>query len=241
MDPEVYERMAWVEDRHWWFVGRRRIVSDQIRRLGLPRAATILDAGCGCGGNAAMLAPLGRVYGFDVSDKALRFAAQRGYASLARGGLPQAIPFDPVDFDLIVLTDVLEHLDDDAGSLAALRQRLKPGGWLVLTVPALPWLWSPRDEAHHHRRRYLRRPLRGLLERSGLHVRGLSYYNTLLFPLAAAQRTWARWRGGRGADDLKLPATPINAALACLFAAERHLLGWGPLPVGLSLIARAQR
>src|SRR5260370_22840116 len=170
MDPQLYPRMAAVEDTYWWFVSRRAICERMIERVNLPRGAAILEPGCGTGGNFAMLARRGKLYAMDSDETALRFAASRGMAELARGRLPDHIPFDDALFDLVVMTDVLEHLDDAAGSLRAVRARLKPGGWLLLTGPALQWLWSEHDVTHHHRRRYRASDFRARVTDGGFMV-----------------------------------------------------------------------
>ena len=121
MDPSLYPRMAEVEDAHWWFAARRAICDHLLDRLALPPDAAILEPGCGTGGNFPMLARRGRVFAMDSDESALRFAASRKLAELARGSLPDNIPFGDRLFDLALMTDVLEHLDDPLGSLRAVQ------------------------------------------------------------------------------------------------------------------------
>lgn len=154
MDPKAYEQMAGLEDRHWWFVGRRQILSRVIAGIPLPPSACILEAGCGSGGNLEMLSQFGQVWAMERSEIALPLARARGIAIVEEGELPHRIPFGSQQFDLIALLDVLEHLDEDTAALEALIQRLKPSGYMVITVPAYPWLWSAHDELNHHKRRY---------------------------------------------------------------------------------------
>jgi SAM-dependent methyltransferase len=244
MDPALYPRMAAVEDSHWWFAARRAICERLLQRIGLPPEAAILEPGCGTGGNFAMLARRGKLYAMDAEESALSFAAARGLAHVARGSLPEDIPFGGIQFDLTVMTDVLEHLDDETASLCALRSRLKPGGWLLLTVPALPWLWSTHDITHHHRRRYRALELRRLLSSCGYTVDYLSYYNLILFPAVAGVRILQRLSGLPGLNhkrhDLAMPRRSLNALLLRLFASERYILGTIRLPLGVSLIALAR-
>jgi SAM-dependent methyltransferase len=244
MDPALYPRMAGVEDEHWWFASRRAICAHMLDRMALPEGAAILEPGCGTGGNFAMLARRGRLYAMDADESALRFAASRGLAQLARGSLPGDIPFGDLRFDLVVMTDVLEHLDDDDASLAALRARLKPGGSLLMTVPAMRWLWSDHDATHHHRRRYQAGELRARVADAGFRIDYLSHYNFILFPAIAAVRLMGRMRsGGNGASgrhDLAMPPRAINSILLRLFSSERHVVGAIRVPVGVSLIVLAR-
>ena len=185
-----------------------------------------------------MLARHGRVYGMETNAQALELATAKGAGACAAGRLPEVIPFVGQTFDLIALLDVLEHLDDDAAALRALRVRLKPGGWLLITVPAYPFLWSRHDELHHHKRRYVARDLRAVIEAVGLRVHYLSYFNTWLFPLIAAVRLARVGSGHSG--DLSMPNKFANALLTQIFASERLLLGRVAFPFGVSLLALAR-
>jgi SAM-dependent methyltransferase len=244
MDAALYPRIAALEDTHWWFSGRRAICERMLDRIALPPNAFILELGCGTGGNFPMLARRGRLYAMDTDESALGFAASRRLAKLARGSLPRELPFAPGRFDLVVMTDVLEHLDDECGSLCAVRTSLRPGGWLLLTVPALSWMWSEHDATHHHRRRYRAAELRRLLGESGFSIDYLSYYNFLLFPAIAGVRLFQRLRaapfdGANRKHDLMMPPRLVNAFLLRLLSSERFLLGPFRPPVGVSLIAVA--
>jgi SAM-dependent methyltransferase len=243
MDAALYPQMAAVEDAHWWFAGRRAICERMLDRIHLRSDAAILEVGCGTGGNFPMLARRGRLYAMDLDESAVGFAASRGLAKLARGSLPNELPFAARRFDLVVMTDVLEHLADDRGSLCAVRSSLEPGGWLLVTVPALSWLWSPHDAAHHHQRRYRAIELRRLLRDCGFTIEYLSYYNFLLFPAIAGVRLmqwlFAYVPIGSRKHDLTMPSRIVNAALFHLFASERLMLGSFRPPIGVSLIAIA--
>jgi len=245
MDPSLYPRMAEVEDTHWWFAARRAICARLLDCLDLPPDSAILEPGCGTGGNFPLLARHGRVFAMDADESALRFATSRKLADLAHGSLPDDIPFVGTNFDLAIMTDVLEHLDDPVGSLRAIHARLKPHGWLLLTVPAMPWLWSDHDLTHHHRRRYYARDLQTNLTTAGFEVTYLSYYNFILFlPIATARMIGRLVRGTRemtnGHHDLALPAPLLNRILFQLFAAERKIVGKIRIPSGVSLIALAR-
>jgi len=238
VDERIYSEMAALEQRHWWFVARRKIFDKLISTLPLPANAQILEAGCGTGGNLSMLARYGEVFGMETNAQALILAAAKRKALIAEGRLPDAIPFPGQMFDLIVLLDVLEHLDDDAAALRALRARLKPGGWLIVSVPAFQFLWSRHDEVHHHKRRYVARNLRAAIKGADYRVQYLSYFNTWLFPLIAAARL--AHVGSGHSSDLSMPNKFVNALLRQIFSSERWLLGRITLPFGVSLLALAR-
>jgi SAM-dependent methyltransferase len=244
MEPELFPWMARVEEKHWWFASRRAIVERFIARLDLPRNAAILEPGCGTGGNFAMLARHGRVFAMDSDEAALRFAGALQKAEVARGTLPDGIPFEGENFDLILMSDVLEHLDDDAGALRALRSRMKASGWLVATVPAMQWLWSQHDEAHHHRRRYDTSTLRTTVVKAGYEIVYLGYFNFILFPVVAAVRLANRWRkrdrNAALSSYTTMPSVPVNAILRRIFTSERRMLDFVSMPFGVSLLLLAR-
>ncbi len=243
MEPAAYEEMAAQQDRHWWFVARRRILADTVGRLGLPPGARILEAGAGTGGNLPMLARFGSVQALEMDEQARAFAYRRAPDIEVRPGrLPDQLPFDAGSFDLICLFDVLEHVDQDRAALTALRTLAAPGGRALLTVPACPWLWSHHDERLHHHRRYTRATLRDVVQASGWRLRRLTAFNTLLFPLAVAGRLADRLRGDQAAPaGQAMPPAPLNAALRTVFGAEAALLALTDLPYGVSLMAVLDR
>ena len=242
MEKHVYERMAALEQEHWWFVARRAIVGDVISRLPLPATgARILEAGCGTGGNLAMLSQFGRVSALEPDDDARAMARRKSGLDVREGALPHDIPFPRDHFDLVVALDVLEHVKEDGEALRALLARLKPGGHALITVPAFPFLWSRHDETHHHHRRYTMGRLRKTIEEAGGTALRVTHFNTLLFPLVAGVRLMQRATGLGGGNDDRMPAPAVNALLRAIFGSERWLLRHGnPLP-GVSLLAVARR
>lgn len=242
MERQVYGRMAELEDGHWWFLARRRILRETLRRYArLPARPRVLEAGCGTGGNLAMLADFGQVSAFEPDAEARRHAAAKGAFEVRDGRMPHDIPFEADSFDLVCAFDVLEHVDDDLASLRALGQRLRPGGWMLLTVPAFPFLWSRHDETHHHKRRYLKAQLLARAREAGVVPVRLTYFNSLLFPLIAGVRLVKNLFGIDGGDDEAVPPLPLNRLLGAVFASERHLVGRLPLPAGVSLLMLARR
>lgn len=235
MDKDAFALMAQAEHDHWWFKGRRYFIERTIDGLKLPKDAQVLDAGCGSGGNLALLSKYGVVSGFEFDATAREMAKDTGLAEVDFGALPQSIPFDNRKFDLIGLFDVLEHLEFPVESLLALRERLTPCGHIVITVPALPWLWGPHDEVHQHFRRYTAPSLTKHLQSAGLSVQYISYMNTLLLPLAVAQRLKERVKGYK--VGALMPSNAVNSTLYSIWKLERFFIPKHSLPVGLSLIA----
>lgn len=237
MERKVYDRMNELETAHWWFVARRGILKTLIRRqLGKSADATLLEAGCGSGGNLAMLSGFGAVDAFEYDADARQHAAEKSGLDVKFGALPDDLPFADRRYDLIGLFDVLEHVEADQASLASLAARLTDRGVILVSVPAFPFLWSRHDERHHHFRRYTRASLAKVAAAAGLKVRYSSYFNFFLFPVAVVARMVKRLTGSETPDD-SMPGALVNGVLTRVFGVERHILSWGRLPFGLSLAA----
>jgi SAM-dependent methyltransferase len=241
MERDVYARIRELEQGHWWFTARREILSDQIARLGLPPAARVLEIGCGTGGNLEMLGRFGSVVAIEPDAEARAYASERWGVDVAAGTLPDGLPAFVTPFDLIAALDVIEHVDHDAASIASIGRLLKPGGHLVATVPANPWMWSAHDVSHHHKRRYRLGQFAALVNAGGLEVRKASYFNTLLFPAISAVRLAKAAAGKDGGDDEAMPPAALNRVLHRLFAMERALLSAVDLPFGVSILLIARR
>jgi SAM-dependent methyltransferase len=241
MERAVFDRMAELDQHHWWFRARRRILEEVIVRLAKPpKEARVLEVGCGTGHNLAMLTKFGELDASELDFAARTLSTKRLGREVKEAKLPDLSMFKRNEYDLVALLDVLEHVPDDLGSLRAIHRRLKPGGALLLTVPANPWMWSAHDAAHHHFRRYTKKQLEELFLRSGLEVQLLSYFNTLLYPLIAAARIASKLLRRETSDD-KLPGARVNAALEKIFGFEAGMLGRMPMPFGVSLVAVVRR
>lgn len=237
MDRAVFDRMAQQDRSHWWFTARRAILSDLItRRIALPPRPNILEIGCGTGHNFEMLRQFGHLDALEIDDPAREMAAMRLGRAVGTAPLPALPGIADAHYDLVALLDVLEHVEDDLGALGGIRRVLAPGGRVLVTVPANPWMWSAHDTAHHHHRRYTAASLRNVAEQAGMTVELMSHFNSLLFPLAAALRVAGKVTRRTSSDDA-MPAAPVNALFGGIFGLERHLVGRVPLPFGVSLVA----
>ena len=237
MERAVFDRMAEQDQVHWWYVARRRILADLIEReISLPSDARLLEIGCGTGHNLDMLGRFGRLDAIELDPSARALASQRLGHAVADAALPELPGVPDRTYHLIALLDVLEHVDGDEAALKSIADKLAPGGKILVTVPAYQWMWSAHDEAHHHKRRYSKRGLRAVAEKAGLKADRIGYFNSLLFPLAAAVRIAGKAMGKKESDD-KVPPAPLNRLFQSVFGLERHLVGRVPLPAGVSLFA----
>jgi SAM-dependent methyltransferase len=245
MHSVLYEEMWQCEERHWWFLGRRRILKSLVKRYQPTddgQRLAVCDLGCGCGANLAIWANEHDVLGVDTMPQALEYARLRLGDRVRLGTLPHRLPVDEGSQDVVLLADVLEHVRDDADAASRALGLLKPGGILIATVPAYQWLTSPRDIQHQHFRRYSTSAFRKLFTRDGVRIELLSHYNMFLFPAAAVVRLASRFTPLKDTSgDLRVPAAPVNWALRQVFGSEKHLLPWLKLPFGLSLVVVARR
>jgi SAM-dependent methyltransferase len=190
VNEEVYAVEAQVHATHWWFAGRRRLLTTLFRELRAQPHWRVLEVGSGTGANLPVLAALGvrLVVACDLSVEALSHGAPGRAVSLARADACR-LPFADGSFDVVLAADVIEHLDDDRQALEEFARVLRPGGHLILTVPAFPSLWGPQDIVAHHRRRYRRPRLLSLVVTTGIRVRSCFYFNYLLFvPILVARK-----------------------------------------------------
>jgi ubiquinone/menaquinone biosynthesis C-methylase UbiE len=245
MKPQEYDRMRQLEDWYWWFVARRhaalRFTEDFRPRCGPLR---ILDAGCGTG---ALLDCLERrsdaeVYGLDFSGQALAYTRQRGHNHLVQADLTR-LPFRDDTFDVITALDVVEHIREDERALREVNRVLRPGGVLVVSVPAFRFLWGPHDTALHHYRRYTTGEMAALMRRSGFRVSKLTYLLALLFPAFVAQRllTKLRPRTDNPQAQLVRVGKLLNRFLIRLQAIELALARHLSLPFGATVFCVGQK
>lgn len=244
MENQLYENTYRSEQSHWWFVGRRTIIFDQIKQLYSRRTdLRIMDVGCGTGLNMKSLVGYGEVTGVDLSSVALEFCRTRGHTRLVRAPI-ERLPFADNSFDLVTALDIIEHLDDDVAGLREIQRVLKPGGRAFILVPAYRFLWSLQDEVSSHRRRYVRTQLRAALQCSGLEVERATYANTLLFPVIfsgrMALKVVRRYNTSLQNENGLHPGWS-NEILKAIFKAEAPLLRKIDAPFGVSILAIAKK
>jgi SAM-dependent methyltransferase len=245
MEEQYYDEYARLQDRHWWFSGRRRVIA-AVLDDGLapaPAERRILDVGCGTGAMLAELRRYGSAQGVDSEQKAIDVCHERGETAVLRASGTD-LPFADASFDLVTLLDVVEHERDEAGMLDEARRVVEPAGAVLVTVPAYEFLWGEHDEVNHHWRRYTRPRLVSALERSGLEVERATYFNTLLFPPIAGVRLAQRLRPRKGPPrpDTQLSESGfVNSTLSRVFGSEAGLIGRGArMPFGVSVLALAR-
>ena len=241
MDAEEYARMRQAEEGHWWYVGMRAIVDSLLSRSLPDRELMVLDAGCGTGANLIHLGAHGQVVGLDMAEEALSFCRLRGSNKLTRGSI-QTLPFRQDCFDLVVSFDVLYHLavTDDMIALREFWRVLRPGGLLLLRLPAFHWLRSAHDQVIHTRHRYTTKEVQERLITAGFAIERLTYVNFLLFPAAVSSRLLAR-QSGEARSDLGPVPPVLNHGLTLALRLESRLVRSFDLPWGLSVMALARK
>jgi SAM-dependent methyltransferase len=239
MDRIVYDRMAEHDSTHWWYTARRDILHDYVARYAhLPKDARILEIGCGTGHNLPMLMKFGQVDAIEIDPAAREIAAKRLGKPVGDAPLPALTGIERGAYDMIAVLDVVEHIENDVAALTAMKACLKPGGKILIAVPAHQWMWSAHDVVNHHHRRYSKASLKAAIDAAGLTPKKLGYFNSLLFPLAAAARVAGRMTGRDDSDDSP-PAKPLNKAFEAIFRLERHLVGRVPMTPGVSILTLA--
>jgi SAM-dependent methyltransferase len=245
MRGDFYAEYFRIEDRHWWFVGRREIVLAVLSARLTPAenggTARILDFGCGTGTMLGHLQRFGEVEGVDADEQAVRYCHARGHARVQLLA-SDVLPFPEDSFELVTALDVLEHIEDDRRALEEIARVLRPGGALLATVPAYQWMWGAQDEISHHVRRYASRQLGDRILAAGLDLERLTHFNTILFAPIAAVRLARKLRSPKGHPHSDFEMTRERAAnrlLADLFSAEARWLRSRDLPFGVSVLALA--
>ena len=228
-----------LEDTYWWFVARRELALSILRRAGLS-GATLLDVGCGTGAGQSAFAEFGTVFGVDFSQEALEFSGSRGLSLLSKANA-EVLPVRSSSVDAVVTLDTIEHVADDAAALREIARVLKPGGLLLMNVPAFMFLWGPHDVALMHQRRYTTALARKAVLGAGLEIERATYSVFLLFPLVLAARVVSKLKGGE--PSAKLPDLPrwFQSFLRWVMRVELALISSVNLPWGSSVVIVARK
>jgi SAM-dependent methyltransferase len=246
MEEHEYKIMYDMETTYWWFRGKQFLLTMLLNKyLGDDRSNRTLDIGAGTGATLELLGKFGAAYGAEFSTVAIRMLKQRGLNSVVRADAEKFIPFKNDAFSAVTCLDVLEHLENDSGLLREMVRVCEPGGIILVTVPAMPFLWSGHDEALHHKRRYTKNQLLNRIASLNCTVAKSTYYNALLFLPIAAVRTFKSFmakEGERAESDFSLSLPKwLNDTLYSLFAAELKCLRILDIPFGLSVLAVIQK
>ena len=236
MKEHTYPIMFRVEQEHWWYTGRRKILTgfvEEICRQVTDRRPRILDVGCGTGANLLMLSEYGEAEGVDISEAALAFCRERGLDKV-RLGAGEKLPYEDGTFDLVTALDVVEHMDDDLAGLREMRRVLRPGGRVLLFVPTFMFLWGLQDDVSNHRRRYRLPELRRVLEQAGFEIERTTYANITFFLPILVMRQLMRLTGLKADSENNINVTALNGVLGGVFGAESWLLKFMNLPFGVS-------
>ena len=238
--PLLYE----LEETHWWYVGRRRIIESFVNEICAQitdRRPRILDVGCGTGANLKTLSEFGDAEGVDVSQDAIDFCRERGLTNVKLGAAEE-LPYEPGTFDLVTALDVVEHLDDDVGGLREMRRVLRPGGHALIFVPTFMWLWGVQDVVSNHRRRYTLSELRRAMEKAGFEVERMTYANITFLPPVFLIRMLMRITGVKTDTEARINIPIFNPLFARILGSEATFLRFMNFPVGVSglCVARAK-
>lgn len=243
MKEHTYPIMFRVEQSHWWYAGRRRILAsflEDICRRVTDRRPRILDVGCGTGANLLMLSQYGDAEGVDVSEDALTFCRERGLEQVKLGAA-EKLPYDDDTFDLVTALDVVEHLDDDLAGLREMRRVLRPGGRVLLFVPTFMFLWGLQDDVSHHRRRYRLPELRRVLEQAGFEIERTTYANITFFLPILLARKLMRVTGIKAESENNINVSAFNGLLGSVLGAESVVLRFMNIPFGVSGLCVARK
>jgi SAM-dependent methyltransferase len=241
VDRPLYDEFNDIQERHWWFVGRRRtfiqLIDHYLYKNEYPK---ILDIGCGTGANMRSFAEFGDILGIDLSMDALKYCEALGFP-LFQANITN-IPFKNDQFDVVTAFDVIEHIEDDFGALREIYRVCRIGGIAVLAVPAFEFLWGEHDELAHHLRRYTLRQLRAVVLRSGFEIERISYNNFFLFPIGLVFRYIKRFLRILNkskeiySDFTSTAPAVVNPVLREIYALEGKLLKYLNFPIGLTII-----
>ncbi len=244
MEKSLYKDYERLEETHWWFTGRQKIIAKMLKHKTIPRHVDrALDIGCGTGFCTSLVSQIAdSVWCVEMADEMIGILRQKNKnLNVIKGEWPD-VQIDQ-KFSLVTLFDSLEHIKDDRVALKKIESVLEPDGVMMVTVPAYKFLWSEHDAISHHQRRYTKRQMRAAIsEATGLTIVKMTYFNTFFFFPIALFRLIKNLFGVRtsGSDVFAMP-TILNSAMGWLFGLEGRLLPWISFPFGTSLLCIAKK
>lgn len=244
MDPSISKLFQEQYEDNWYFAARAEVLTAFIRHFAkIGPGRHIADLGAGTGGILVKLASEAFAVGLEENEHLIREGRRRYGLLLVRANLVQGIPFREEVLDLVLMLDVIEHVEDVLTLLTSVKRVLRPGAEIIVSVPAFRALWSHHDELHHHKRRYCKAELCEVLRAAGFLYSRVTYFNSFLLPvifvsrkLEKLSRSWAR----SASDYEKAPAI-MSRLLRWIFSQERHFITRCGFPVGVSLVAVAKK
>ncbi|MBN1274290.1 MAG: class I SAM-dependent methyltransferase [Candidatus Aminicenantes bacterium] len=242
MEKSAVAVEARVEEFHWWFRGRRKLLSEMIQNLPVSLKSPVLDVGTSTGTNLRLLRGLGfgNFIGTDIHDDALAFCAEKGFGQVKKGDVCR-LPFEDKMFKLVLATDILEHVENEALALTEINRVLSPEGYVVLTVPAFRFLWGIQDDVSHHKKRYTKRELISAVEVAGLRCLESFYFNYIFFlPIFFARRTLKVLRI-RLKSENQINCPLINSFFTGVFSFDVRTSKRFKPPIGVSILVLAQK
>jgi len=242
MKKTEYSRMAHHERTYWWHLGRLKIINTYIaNHASGKKNMKILNVGCGTGGTLNMLEKFGAVENVDVSDEAIAFMKKSGYKVKKVEGIK--LPYKDNTFDLVGAFDVLEHIEHDEDALKEWLRVLKPGGFVVMTIPAHQWLWSDHDVSLHHFRRYTTKEVKNKAKNAGLHPKRVSYAIAFSVPLIIGFRVMNKLLNRKVDSETSYVPVPkfVNSFFTNLLTVEAASHKVIKLPIGTSVIASLEK
>ncbi len=259
MRQDLYEDLYVKEQDYWWHVGKRMIVYNLISRYWTPsprpteggaltlarESRRVLDVGCGTGLNLDNIARYGLPVGMDLSREALVFCQKRGLDELCEASIDHGLPYRDQSFDIITALDAVEHFDDDYAALHEFYRVLRPGGLVVISVPAYQFMWSYWDEVLGHKRRYTVPMMRKLVRAAGFAVLKVSHSNAAILLPSLLVRLFKSQKYGEKvsespSDFMPVP-NPVNRLLTAYYEVESKIIPRVSLPFGMSVVCVARK
>lgn len=239
MERSVYEKMASVQDEHWWFEGRRAVIKTILDKIHFSQEARILEIGAGTGSNLSLLSNYGEVVACEYDAESREVCKKSGW-NVHPCELPHDLPGNIGKFDIICLFDVLEHVKEDNESIQSLKELLRPNGKIIIACPAYQWLYSDYDVALGHFKRYSESDLIDLASKNNLTIERSGYFNTFLFPLSLAGKLVESCGIKARSRGLKVPPKTINLSLKSIFKLESNFIKNRLFPFGTTVIIQAR-